>query len=152
MATRRPWRLSGSGRRALSDEEFAQHVHEVLGKFGPEPAEGPWDECAPRLRFAGGGFSADDPGSMLDVLGEARELLGDDDQHVHYLALPPSTFAGITRGLAAHGLAEGARVVDEKPDGTSPGPSATSAACRSRRTTRRTCRAWSPSRRAATRG
>ena len=39
---------------------------------------------------------------------------------MHYLAVPPSAFGRLTRGLDAHGLAEGARVVYEKPYGTSP--------------------------------
>ena len=39
---------------------------------------------------------------------------------MHYLAIPPVAFAKITEGLGEHGLAEGARVVYEKPFGTSP--------------------------------
>jgi glucose-6-phosphate 1-dehydrogenase len=54
------------------------------------------------------------------VIGEARDALDTGDaQLVHYLALPPSTFIDITRALGAHDLASGARVVYEKPFGTS---------------------------------
>ena len=73
-----------------------------------------------RLLFAGGGFSTDDPGSLLDVLAQARARVGADAQLVHYLAVPPVTFAGLTKALGAHKLADGARVVYEKPFGTSP--------------------------------
>src|SRR3978361_1735079 len=38
---------------------------------------------------------------------------------VHYQAVPPAAFPDITRALSRHGLAEGARVVYEKPYGTS---------------------------------
>jgi glucose-6-phosphate 1-dehydrogenase len=114
------WRLIGNGRGDVSHEDFAGRVHDALAEFGPHPDEGPWDEFSARLRFAGGGFASDDPGSLLDVLAEAREELGEDVQVVHYLAVPPSAFAGITLGLAEHDLARGARVVYEKPYGTSP--------------------------------
>ena len=71
--------------------------------------------------FAGGGFSSDSPGSLPDVLGEARASLGGSPQLVRYLAVPPAAFAGLTRALGQHGLTDGARVVYEKPFGTSPG-------------------------------
>jgi glucose-6-phosphate 1-dehydrogenase len=69
--------------------------------------------------FAGGGFDAGNPGSLLDGLDEARRSLGGDPQLVHYLAVPPVAFAGLTGALGQHGLAAGARVVYEKPFGTS---------------------------------
>ena len=37
----------------------------------------------------------------------------------YYLASPPRTFAAVTQSLGAHDLAVGARVVSEKPFGTS---------------------------------
>jgi glucose-6-phosphate 1-dehydrogenase len=114
------WRLVGNGRGDVSHEDFAALVREALEEFGPHPDEGPWEEFSARLRFAGGGFEDSDPGSLLDVLGEARDELGGDPQLVHYLAVPPSAFERLTRALREHRLAEGARVVYEKPYGTSP--------------------------------
>ena len=114
------WQLIGSGRGDLSHEDFTGHVHDALTEFGPHPDDGPWDDFAGRLRFAGGGFTPEDAGSLPDVLGQARADLGDDVQVVHYLAVPPEAFAGITRALAEHDLVTGARVVYEKPYGTSP--------------------------------
>jgi glucose-6-phosphate 1-dehydrogenase len=114
------WRLVGNGRGDVSHEDFTGRVHDALAEFGPHPDTGPWKEFSSRLRFAGGGFASDDPGSLLDVLAEARADVGADAQLVHYLAIPPTAFAGVTRGLAEHGLAEGSRVVYEKPYGTSP--------------------------------
>jgi hypothetical protein len=94
--------------------------HDALTEFGPSPDDGPWEEFSARLRFAGGGFDRTDPGNLPGVLGEARDELGADPQYVHYLAVPPSTFAPITEGLVQHGFAAGARVVYEKPYGTPP--------------------------------
>jgi glucose-6-phosphate 1-dehydrogenase len=113
------WRLVGNGRGDVSHEDFRTRVHESLTQFGPRPDDGPWEEFAGRLRFAGGGFDRNDPGSLLDVLQEVRRELGADPQYVHYLAVPPAAFPELTRALGRHGLAEGARVVYEKPYGTS---------------------------------
>jgi glucose-6-phosphate 1-dehydrogenase len=119
------WRLVGAGRRDLSDDDFRAHVYGTLTEFGPlgeagGDGDGPWEKFSQRLRFAGGGFDTTDPGRLLEVLGEARDELGTDPQYVHYLAVPPSTFAPITEGLVQHGLSPGARVVYEKPYGTTP--------------------------------
>ncbi|MGY1606639.1 glucose-6-phosphate dehydrogenase [Geodermatophilus sp. SYSU D00700] len=111
------WRLVGSGRGERSDDEFRDHVRDTLAEHGDG---GPADGLLDRLRFAGGGHTPEDPGQLLDVVGRAREEIGADAQLVHYLAVPPGAFEGITRALDAHGLAEGSRVVYEKPYGTSP--------------------------------
>jgi glucose-6-phosphate 1-dehydrogenase len=116
----RQWLLVGNGRGDVGHEEFRAYVHGVLTEFGPHPRPGAWESFAQRLFFAGGGFSTGDPGSMLDVLARARTALGGGQQLVHYLAVPPLAFAGLTKALGEHGLAEGARVVYEKPFGTSP--------------------------------
>ena len=112
--------LVGNGRGDVSHEDFRGHVHDVLTEFGTKPEGKDWAEFADRLRFAGGGFDSDNPGSLLDVIAEARKQLGDACELIHYLAIPPVAFADITAGLGAHNLAAGARVVYEKPFGTSP--------------------------------
>ncbi len=112
--------LIGNGRGDVSHEDFRGHVHDVLTEFGTKPEGKDWEEFADRLRFAGGGFDSDNPGSLLDVIAEARKQLGDTCELIHYLAIPPVAFADITAGLGAHNLAAGARVVYEKPFGTSP--------------------------------
>ena len=114
------WILVGNGRGDVSHEDFRAHVRKALEEFGPAPGDGPWKTFADRLRFAGGGFRSDDPGSLLDVIASARAELGGSPQLVHYLAIPPVAFEETTRALGEHGLAEGARTVYEKPFGTSP--------------------------------
>jgi glucose-6-phosphate 1-dehydrogenase len=90
------WRLVGNGRGDVSHEDFRKSVRESLEEFGPKPSEGPWKEFASRLRFAGGGFEASNPGSLLEVLEEAEKELGGSPQRVHYLAVPPLAFAQLT--------------------------------------------------------
>jgi glucose-6-phosphate 1-dehydrogenase len=46
-----------------------------------------------------------------------REALGSSSRPLHYLAIPPSMFAPVVRGLAQAGCASDARVVVEKPFG-----------------------------------
>jgi glucose-6-phosphate 1-dehydrogenase len=116
----RQWRLIGNGRGDVAHEDFRRHVHDVLTEFGPKPEQPAWDAFAQRLFFAGGGFSTDDPGSLLDVVAKGRRALGGSPQFVHYLAVPPVAFTELTRALGQHKLAAGARVVYEKPFGTSP--------------------------------
>jgi glucose-6-phosphate 1-dehydrogenase len=113
------WRLVGNGRGDVSHEDFQDRVRESLEEFGPKPSEGPWEEVRSRLCFAGGGFDSDNPGSLLDVLQEAQKSMGGKPQLIHYMAVPPAAFGPLTEAIGAHGLAEGARVVYEKPFGTS---------------------------------
>jgi glucose-6-phosphate 1-dehydrogenase len=115
----RQWLLVGNGRGDVAHEDFRAHVHDVLTEFGPHPEPGPWESFAQRVFFAGGGFNSDDPGSLLDVLAKTRASLGGDPQLVHYLAVPPVAFTELTKALGQHGLAKDARVVYEKPFGTS---------------------------------
>jgi len=116
----RQWRLVGNGRGDVEHEDFRAHVRGVLKEFGPKPEKDDWKAFSERLWFAGGGFNSDSPGSLLDVLAEGRKSLGGDPQLVHYLAIPPVAFSETTKALGEHGLAKGARVVFEKPFGTSP--------------------------------
>ena len=113
------WLLVGNGRGDVSHLDFRKHVHDVLTQFGRKPEGSDWERFSERLRFAGGGFEKSDPGSLLDVLHEAREQVGHDAQLVHYLAVPPVAFASITEALGEHDLTNNARVVYEKPFGTS---------------------------------
>ncbi len=116
----RQWVLIGNGRGEISHETFRGQVHTALAEFGRKPEGTEWDSFAQRVFFAGGGFSIDDPGRLPDVLSDASPSLGDSPQLVHYLAVPPVAVAGLTQALGRHGLAREARVVYEKPFGTSP--------------------------------
>ena len=114
------WVLIGNGRGDVAHEDFRRRVHDALTEFGPAPARGPWRAFERRLLFAGGGFNTDSPGSLLDVVDSARGRMGASPQLVHYFAVPPAAFGELTSALGKHGLAEDARVVYEKPFGTSP--------------------------------
>ncbi len=114
------WLLIGNGRGDLAHEDFQADAKESVTESLGEVDASKWSDFASRLRFAGGGFDADDPGSLLDVLEEAKGELGKDVQYIHYLAIPPVAFAKMTSGLAEHKLLAGSKVVYEKPYGISP--------------------------------
>ncbi len=113
------WRMIAEGRGKVTDEEFQEEVRKALEEFGPRPAEGPWEEVRHRFLAAGGGFTSDDPGSLLDVLSRAKQDIAGSTQLIHYLAVPPGAFGPLTDAIRAHDLARGSRVVYEKPFGTS---------------------------------
>lgn len=115
------YRIVGNGRGDVSHENFQDRVRRSLEEFGPQPEGEAWDVFCSRLRFAGGGFSTDSPGSLLDVLREAERELGTSPRLIHYLAIPPTTFEETTKGIGEHGLADNARIVYEKPFGTDMG-------------------------------
>ena len=66
---------------------------------------------AERLRYVDGDYS--DPATFAKLKSE----LGTARRPVHYLAIPPSLFATVVRGLADGRCATNARVVVEKPFG-----------------------------------
>ena len=113
------WKLIGNGRGDVDHLDFRRYVRGVLTEFGAKPDAKTWSQFADHVYFAGGGFSTDSPGSLLDVLKHAKEHLGTGAQLVHYFAVPPAAFEGLTKALGEHQLAKGARVVYEKPFGTS---------------------------------
>jgi glucose-6-phosphate 1-dehydrogenase len=113
------WLLVGNGRGDISHEQFRAHVRDALTEFGLQLEPAHWDAFAKRVFFAGGGFSTGNPGSLPGVLNQTSRSLGGDPRLIHYLAVPPVAFAGLTQALGQHGLAQGARVVYEKPFGTS---------------------------------
>jgi glucose-6-phosphate 1-dehydrogenase len=113
------WRLVGNGRGDVAHEDFQAQIRESLAEFASAPEPDAWKGFAAEVRFAGGGFNGDDPGSLLDVFEEARRDLGENVRLVHYLAIPPTAFPEITKAIGSHGLAANSRVVYEKPYGTS---------------------------------
>jgi glucose-6-phosphate 1-dehydrogenase len=63
------------------------------------------------LRYVSGDYN--DPGTFTEI----KKALGGARRPAHYLAIPPSLFATVIKGLGAAGLADGARVIVEKPFG-----------------------------------
>ena len=63
------------------------------------------------LRYVSGDYN--DPGTFTAI----KKALGSARRPAHYLAIPPSLFETVIKGLGAANLAEHARVIVEKPFG-----------------------------------
>src|SRR3984893_3505605 len=64
-----------------------------------------------RLRYISGDYSAAATHAAL------RKELGKAAHPLHFLAIPPSVFAGVIKGLGQSGCSRGARIILEKPFG-----------------------------------
>jgi len=107
-----PCDVVGVGKQERTTDELRATAREAV-----EHAEGSVDEdsfarFAKRLSYLAA--DAADPESYTAL----KDALGDTERPVFYLATPPSLFGPIVESLGRVGLAEGCRVVIEKPFGT----------------------------------
>jgi glucose-6-phosphate 1-dehydrogenase len=111
------FRIVGAARHEIDVEEFrefARQACEASGREDMSPAT--WDPFAESLRFVGVG---DGFGALAEAVSTAREELGGEAGLLHYLSLPPRAAEGTVKALGEAGLGNGARVITEKPFGTS---------------------------------
>ncbi len=94
------WNLDKLRARARDSIEHA-------GEFDAEV----FDALSARLGYVDGDYSS--PGTYTAL----REALGPASRPIHYLAIPPSMFESVVKGLAGSGCAANARVIVEKPFG-----------------------------------
>jgi glucose-6-phosphate 1-dehydrogenase len=103
---------------ALTDwdaDKLRAHAHDVIAAQGPVD-EDVFARLSSLLHLVAGDYT--DAGTFARLAQEVTKVkLNGDRCVVHYLAIPPSLFATVAGGLAAAGLAEGARLVVEKPFG-----------------------------------
>ncbi len=115
------WCLIGSSRSEMADEAFVEFARSGIEEFGDGvDDEDAFAEFASRLQYRGGPFSAEDPGHVRDAVHAVEQEMGGEPTRLFYLAVPPTAFGGITKGLGSCGLDQRARVVFEKPFGTDP--------------------------------
>jgi glucose-6-phosphate 1-dehydrogenase len=81
---------------------------ELSGGIDDRPA---FDHLLSRLSYVSGDYN--DEGTFAAI----KKALGDAKCPAHYLAIPPSLFETVIKGLGASKLAERARVIVEKPFG-----------------------------------
>ena len=80
---------------------------EEAGKFDARE----FAKLSAQLRYVAGDYT--DPQTLRNL----RKELGSATRPIHYLAIPPSMFASVVKGLADSGSAKNARVIVEKPFG-----------------------------------
>jgi glucose-6-phosphate 1-dehydrogenase len=110
------FRIIGTSRRELSDDEFRALARAAVDEFGREPTSADsWERFASSLSFAGSGEGF---GALNEAVRRANESLGGQPRLLHYLSVPPGAAAGIVEELGELGLNDGARIIMEKPFGT----------------------------------
>jgi glucose-6-phosphate 1-dehydrogenase len=105
-------RIIGVGRRKdWGHDTLRSRARESIEETVPDFDEETFKRLAERMRFVAGDYTRADTFKRL-----AKEI-EDCGQPVFYLEVPPFLFASIVRELGKAGLADGARVVIEKPFG-----------------------------------
>ncbi|GEC08802.1 glucose-6-phosphate 1-dehydrogenase [Streptomyces spinoverrucosus] len=113
------YRIVGSAPAAdsVGDEEFREQARQAVDRFGRAAPEGPqWQAFEEALSF--GAADPGDPAPLLAAVREAERAVGGSPRRLFHLAVPPVAFGSVVKMLGATGLAEGARVIVEKPFGT----------------------------------
>lgn len=109
------YRVIGSGRHE-PDGDFAQQVLDGLHEFVDDLDADVADDLVARVTFQTS--DADDGSALAEAVRDAEAELGDDAQRLVYLSVPPAAMEPMIRMLGAEGIADGARIVVEKPFGT----------------------------------
>jgi glucose-6-phosphate 1-dehydrogenase len=115
------YRIIGSApaSSAISTEQFRIHAMQACEDFcvtKPAGATDKWAKFAERLSFAPA--DPDDYQALQEAIGAAEKEIGGSPQRLFHLAIPPSAFESMVGMLGSAGLAEGSRVIIEKPFGT----------------------------------
>jgi glucose-6-phosphate 1-dehydrogenase len=112
------YRIVGASRDDRSDEEFREFAREAANEFGAvPPGDGDWNGFAGRLSYVGGGFGPGSSEPVKRAVARADAEL-DGARRLFFFSVPPVAFGPILQGLDEAGLADGARVLMEKPFGT----------------------------------
>jgi glucose-6-phosphate 1-dehydrogenase len=111
------YRIIGSARQALTDEQFREHACQSVTEFGiSKPAGAAWEAFARALSF--GSAEPGHTGALVSAIRRADKELGGAPRRLFHLAIPPASFEPTVTMLGAAGLAYGARIIIEKPFGT----------------------------------
>ena len=111
------YQIIGVSRRHLTDEQFREQARQAIAESGiREPTGETWQTFAGKLSFA----SAEPARtlSLVEAVAQAERQIGGTPARLFHLAVPPAAFAPTVTMLGATGLANGSRVIIEKPFGT----------------------------------
>jgi glucose-6-phosphate 1-dehydrogenase len=92
-------------------EQLRNRAHDSIEKFGGGVDESAFSRLLELLHYIDGDYESPETFTAL------RNQLGNAQRPAHYLAIPPSLFATVVKGLGQSGCASGARIIVEKPFG-----------------------------------
>ena len=101
----------GVARPAWSTEQLHERVQDSIEHSGGIDDKPAFEHLLSQLHYVSGDYN--DQGTFAAI----KKALGGATRPAHYLAIPPSLFETVIKGLGVSGLAEGARVIVEKPFG-----------------------------------
>jgi glucose-6-phosphate 1-dehydrogenase len=99
------------GRESFPVERIVSRARESVDARLGKADEALFGRLAARLRYVGGDYGTP------EFFRAIRAALGSARRPLFYLAIPPSAFPAVVRGLGESGCAENARIVVEKPFG-----------------------------------
>ncbi len=102
--------IIGMARRNWTSDQLRARVRESLEKHGGVNPDA-FAKLSARLQYLSGDYGDEATYERL------RQALGNSARPLHYLAIPPSEFEIVAKGLAKSGCAKDARVIIEKPFG-----------------------------------
>ena len=100
----------GVAKSSWTDDQLRARAKQSVDQHGGIDADA-FAKLSAQLRYVEGDYL--DPA----IYGRIRAALGKAVRPLYYLAIPPSLFTTVVKGLAASGCAKDARVVVEKPFG-----------------------------------
>ncbi|TQK72133.1 glucose-6-phosphate 1-dehydrogenase [Nocardioides sp. SLBN-35] len=96
-------------------ESFVQFVHEAVQEFSGDDGDmAAWPEFAKLLHWAPG---SEGPAGLRAAVEKAESEWSGDRVRLHYLSVPPKAALSVVKTLDDAGLAEGSRIIMEKPFG-----------------------------------
>lgn len=115
------WRLIGTSRSDITDKEFIDVARDGIEEFGDGVTDGDaFSRFAENLSYRGGAFGPGDTERLGKAIEEAEQSIGGEPNRLFYLAVPPTAFGPLTKGLGECHMNRRSRVVFEKPFGTDP--------------------------------
>jgi glucose-6-phosphate 1-dehydrogenase len=101
---------------AMSSEEFKVHAHDAVAEFGiAKPKGNVWKTFESALSF--GTSDPGDTSPLVAAVHKAETEIGGKPGRLFHLAIPPAAFESVISMLGSSGLAEGSKVIIEKPFG-----------------------------------
>jgi glucose-6-phosphate 1-dehydrogenase len=110
------FRIVGTSRSGLSDDEFRALARSAIEEFGRAPVtDESFEPFAKLLSYVG---TAEGLAALDGAVAKAKDEIGAEARLLHYLSVPPSASAAIIEELGSTGLSADARIIMEKPFGT----------------------------------
>lgn len=94
-----------------SREQLAERARDAVTRQFGAVDEASFDKLISLMRYVSGDYK------QPSTFARLREALGGHHRPLYYLAIPPSLFGTVADGLQQAGIAEGARLMVEKPFG-----------------------------------